>query len=367
MVIAHIINDDGGVGNVVVNLANYQVNYNKVYVFTTNGKQKFLDKLDRKVITIKLDNIKLPPMIIGARIEFVYKWLKRNNKNKKIVIHAHNIATIGLLANISKIPIICTIHGLSTFPSSKRNIRTFLQEKAIATIIKKINKNRGVVVGVSNHTSEYYGRLTKTKLNTIYNGCACAKYAKEENDNFCFCHVGDISVNKGWNIEIEVFNRLILENKYTKLKFLFAGRLCNYTKKEINDILRKYKLSKEEAEYLGIVKNVQKDVLSKSDVLILMSKSEGLPMCIIEAFSMGIPVIATGVGGIPEIVKDNINGYIVERNSESLYAKANELLKNKELLKTMKSNALRTYNEKFTDIIMNKKYEEEYKKICKEI
>lgn len=367
MLIAHIINDDGGVGNVVVNLANHQVKNNKVYIFTTNGTQKFLEKLDNRVKVIKLKGSKLPPMIIGARINFIYKWLKKNNKKEKVVLHAHNVATIGLMANVSNLPLICTIHGLSTFPTAKRTFRTFFQEKAISIIIKRVTKHNGIVVGVSKNTSNYYGKLSNTNLNTIYNGCAKSNYKREEDSNFCFCHVGDISVNKGWDIEIGAFSKVFKENKDKNLKFIFAGRLCNYSEEDINNVLDNYELLEKDSKYLGIVKNVQKEILSKSDVLLLASKSEGLPMCIVEAFSMGIPVIATDVGGIPEIVDNGINGYIIDRNEESLYKKMKELISNKELVNKMKKNALQTYNDNFTDIIMNEKYEKEYIKIYKEI
>ena len=54
----------------------------------------------------------------------------------------------------------------------------------------------------------------------------------------------------------------------------------------------------------GFVANPREMVLPKVDALVLMSEQEGLPMAIIEALSMGVPVIATAVGGVPEAVID---------------------------------------------------------------
>ena len=54
------------------------------------------------------------------------------------------------------------------------------------------------------------------------------------------------------------------------------------------------------------------EILRKQHLFVLPSYSEGLPTAIIEAMSCGLPVIATKIGGIPEIVKDNVNGFLYE-------------------------------------------------------
>ena len=60
-------------------------------------------------------------------------------------------------------------------------------------------------------------------------------------------------------------------------------------------------------------------ILSAYDVLVLPSFNEGYPGIVIEAFSVGIPVIATEVGGIPEIVKDRYNGILIPpKDSDAL-------------------------------------------------
>ena len=62
--------------------------------------------------------------------------------------------------------------------------------------------------------------------------------------------------------------------------------------------------------------------MSKWDLFILASKAEGFGMVLIEAGALGIPIIATRVGAIPEIIKDDYNGYLVDvDNIDQIYNK----------------------------------------------
>jgi glycosyltransferase involved in cell wall biosynthesis len=54
------------------------------------------------------------------------------------------------------------------------------------------------------------------------------------------------------------------------------------------------------------------DVLRALDVLVLCSDHEGLPMILLEALSLGVPVVARRVGGIPEVLEDGVNGVLVD-------------------------------------------------------
>lgn len=58
------------------------------------------------------------------------------------------------------------------------------------------------------------------------------------------------------------------------------------------------------------------DMLNMFDIFVLPSLSEGLPMSLLEAMSMSLPCIATRVGGVPEIIKDNTLGRIVDLNNK---------------------------------------------------
>ncbi len=74
------------------------------------------------------------------------------------------------------------------------------------------------------------------------------------------------------------------------------------------------------------------DYLSNFDVFAFPSNYEGLGSSILDAMNLGIPVVATNVGGIPDIVKDGVSGLLIERgNSEQLADKIIELRSNRSL------------------------------------
>jgi len=78
------------------------------------------------------------------------------------------------------------------------------------------------------------------------------------------------------------------------------------------------------------------DILAASDVFVLPSRWEGLPLVIIEAMMAGLPVVASRVGGVPELVEDGITGFLVPPgDSEALAEALQWLIEDKELRRRM--------------------------------
>ena len=68
-----------------------------------------------------------------------------------------------------------------------------------------------------------------------------------------------------------------------------------------------------QVELLGWVAGEAKQAqLAQADVFVLPSYNEGLPVSLLEAMAYGVPVISTRVGGIPELVRDGIDGFLIE-------------------------------------------------------
>jgi glycosyltransferase involved in cell wall biosynthesis len=106
---------------------------------------------------------------------------------------------------------------------------------------------------------------------------------------------------------------------------------------------------REKVSFLGWINSQQRDeVLSQADVFILPSYNEGLPMAILEAMGWGLPIIATPVGGIPELVISHQNGLMVTPgNIQELSEAMTLLIQNQELrlaLGAVARNNVEPYN-----------------------
>ncbi|MCF2487385.1 glycosyltransferase family 4 protein [Dyadobacter sp. CY347] len=115
-------------------------------------------------------------------------------------------------------------------------------------------------------------------------------------------------------------------------------------------------------KYVGWVDgNLKKDLLQACDVLILPSYNEGLPIAILEAMSYGKPIVSTNVGGIPEVVKDGVNGYIIAPgDKDALEASMAKLLDNKSLQELMGRQSLKLIDSYDINTVM-KRLEDIYK------
>ena len=107
-------------------------------------------------------------------------------------------------------------------------------------------------------------------------------------------------------------------------------------------------------------------ILKCSDTLVLCSSTESAPLTVLEALSTGLPVIATRVGGIPEIVHDGVNGFLVEpKHPEGIADRILQLNDDKTLREKLGIRARKTILEKYTIDKIIKQYENTYEKILR--
>ena len=103
-------------------------------------------------------------------------------------------------------------------------------------------------------------------------------------------------------------------------------------------------------------------ILKSSTLLIVPSRMESIPQVIKEAFYLKIPVIATSVGGIPEMIENKKNGILIPpENPDKMIEAINDLLTNSLLVDKLTKNAFDFINKNFTWDVLIDKYLELYK------
>lgn len=178
---------------------------------------------------------------------------------------------------------------------------------------------------------------------------------KREN-KFIWVAVGRLDKEKDYHNMIDAFKRLTDEGIDT---FLFiAGEGVLYD--EINNLIKEYKIE-DRVRMLGKCDKVN-ELLFYADAYVLSSKNEGMPNSVIEACAMGIPIVATDVGGVKEIIDDGYNNFLCKKeNCELLFKQMKKMmLLKKNERKLIGNRGKENIINKFEISTVVKKWEEMY-------
>lgn len=199
--------------------------------------------------------------------------------------------------------------------------------------------------------------IEKDKVFVKYNFLTSRKQEIQISANLQFIYVGRISIEKGINTLLKAFSDERLVNM--KLIIVGDGPLVNIVQKFCSKYHNIIFLGKKD-------KNEVLDLINESRALVFPSEwYEPFGRTLIEAFSVGTPVIASNNGGIPEIVKDNYNGLVFEsKDVESLIDKI-LIFSKSDRYDEMCNNALKTFKDKFSDSINYEQILSIYNKVLK--
>lgn len=187
-------------------------------------------------------------------------------------------------------------------------------------------------------------QIPKDRAIVIYNPCTATISSQSYIKKNYILYAGTLNSRKGYADMIEAF--ALIAAKYPEWKIVFAGN----GEIEKGRSLAKQYLIEQQTIFLGWVNGDQKDkVFKESKIFCLPSYGEGFPMAVLDAWSYGLPVITTPVGGIPDIAKDRINMLLFTPGDvKTLANHMEELINNASLYKTIegesKKFALTTFN-----------------------
>jgi glycosyltransferase involved in cell wall biosynthesis len=191
------------------------------------------------------------------------------------------------------------------------------------------------------------------KVLLIHNGTEIPKYysPNRRRNTFVIGSAGRFFIIKDYPLLVEIAREVLQQTD--NVRFELAGE--GPEKENIVRMIRKYKI--ESAFILkGFIDNME-NFYQGLDLYINTSLHEGLPMSILEAMSHGLPVIAPKSGGLPEILKDGLEGYLVDGRNPKMFAeKCLQLYRDKELTRNMGTASRERIFNNFSIEIMAGKY-----------
>lgn len=224
--------------------------------------------------------------------------------------------------------------------------------------ISKCNFNKMIDIGIKKDKIKYhpvgidvekYNYTEKTPNNVIWKKIKLITVAR-------------LVEEKGLEYAIKAVNKLNKENPVWNIEYRIVGD--GPLKSYLTELVLKFGLS-EKVIFLGAMD--QADVirnLMDADIFLLTSISEALPIVLMEAQAIGLPVVTTGVGSISEIVIDNKSGFIVpEKNVDAMANKLKYLLEHSDIWPEMGRVGRENVKSKYDIKMLNRNLEKIYNDI----
>ncbi|MGN0163991.1 MAG: glycosyltransferase [Candidatus Ornithomonoglobus sp.] len=290
----------------------------------------------------------------GMDLSMISKLIKLFKQLKPDVVHTHrHVSQYTMPACIlAGVPVrVHTVHNMADKESSAKKLQNIF-----------IHHFRMIPVAISDIVQESICKLYNLEKNMVpivYNGMKLEKYRRKEsyeikNGIFRIMHIGRFSRQKNHRGLIEGFACFHENYPETKLFLYGDGEL----KGDIQALIKKLHLENS-VELCGIVDNIN-EIMCSYDMFILPSDYEGMPITLIEAMASGMPIAASAVGGVPDMIENEINGILTGPDTDSIANAMKRMYESKELRKKLGSNAVESAK-KYSVENMTKGYLEIYK------
>ncbi len=317
----------------------------------------------------ELETIGVPVVIFNKYSKFdvsiIFKLVSWLRKNRPSVVHTHLFTadTWGRLAAfISRVPcIINTVHSTNTWKGPVHRIidqllsiasnKVVACSEEVANVLKNTFhiSNKRITV-ISNGID--FLRFESLKLTTIkeIDSLPC--------DVLKIVVIGRLHPAKGHFDLIEAISKLKYLNTQFHVFLVGEGELHDEIVKKCKETsITNY------VTLLGQRSDIPL-ILAKTDLFVMPSHWEGLPMALLEAMAMSMAVIATKVGGIPNVIDDGVNGLLIDKGDVvALEKRIQQLMCDSGLRQKLGEQAKKTVVEKFSAKNVASEYESLYQTI----
>lgn len=260
-------------------------------------------------------------------------------RRKYDLVHTHLVraAFYGRLAtNVTRTPLVSSVHDMSTWKNYPRKRGVI----AVSAAVKRHLVSRGFA---DSRVRVVFPGARDCDLGLSWEAARQAVRAElglgpAEVAVFV---IGRVAQVKGHEIALEAARRLKQEPG-TVIRMFFAGQETNWGR-ELRDLDTEHAVT-----WLGRRDDVPR-LLAAADICIQPSRSEGLPLALMEASSAGKAMIATQVGGVPEVIENHCNGLLIPPDDVDALVDAILLLvRNPELAQHFGAEARKRFDAQFS-------------------
>lgn len=329
----------GGGERVACNICNHYVNegtaveivsfgaYQQKAVFDLNNSVKihYFDAGDNKIVQKFVEYIKLK------------KFLKIHKYDVTMAIGCSPSVILGMISN-------------GSFVSIGTEHLHYYDAPKIWSLLRRITYPRLSSLTVLTHHDLPIVQAINHNACVIPNALSYMPKKRIDVKKKVFLAVGRLSPVKQFSQMLQVMKEFVANNKEWELHIIGKGEL----REQLIDLISQYKLDSH-VKILPYSNDMESIYLSAS-VLLSTSRSEGLPMTMIEAQSYGMPIVAYDcLTGPSEIIIDGQNGYLIDQDNQSQFL--NRMLcmaDNIELRKNMSNNAIADRNRFSPESVYNR-------------
>lgn len=253
----------------------------------------------------------------GVKIKYLDKHRGIDTRivcNMYSIIKAFNPDVIHTHLNVMKyvVPVAALLRYKKIY-HTVHNVADKEQRKADRILTNFFVKVLGVkLVGIAPQVTESIAKeynIPTKSIPTIYNGRNLKDFLCERDYSFNgtikILHVGRFAEQKNHEMIVNAFKQV--KNKVSDVVLLLVGdgELMTSIKEQVHQLDLD-----SDVIFLGIRDDIN-EIMKSSDIFILPSKYEGMPIVLIEAMASGLPIIVTPVGGIPDMISNDVNGLMV--------------------------------------------------------
>jgi glycosyltransferase involved in cell wall biosynthesis len=314
----------------------------------------------------RCERLGLPTFVVPMASQWDLRWIVRCCKivrrQEAALIHAHEFRANSfgtLVARLCGIPLVATVHGKNYYPDQvKRRIAYRWVSRAARMVAVSHDLRRFLEARIG---------IPRGRITVIHNGVDTVQNASSAqiqqtrlelgigDDEFVIGIVGSLYPVKGHMSLLDAMKTVLTRYPKARLVVIGQGDLEQTLKRRVSELGIERAVS-----FLGLRDDVPR-LLPLLDLFVLPSLSEGLSVALLEAMSAGVAVIASNVGGNPEIVVNGETGYLVPaQRSEELASRIIALMSNPELTRLLGSRGKERVSQEFTTARMLEQYQALY-------